>query len=107
MRQLMLAAIAFLIGASSSLAQGHMGTPQEQQACTAILPEAVGRRQRGSAMFAAKSHEAEQGLPECIPEPRKVTGEWRRRLPQRASGITWQTGNIFDLIRPRSVAWSI
>ena len=34
MRQLMLAAITLLIGASSSLAQGHMGTPQEQQACT-------------------------------------------------------------------------
>jgi len=34
MRQLMLAAIALLIGASPSLAQGHMGTPQEQQACT-------------------------------------------------------------------------
>src|SRR3982075_2627556 len=45
---------------------------------TAILPEAVGRRQRGSAMSAAKSHEAEQGLPEGIPEPRNVTGEWRR-----------------------------
>jgi cysteine rich repeat protein len=34
MRQLMLAAIALLIGASLSLAQGHKGTPQEQQACT-------------------------------------------------------------------------
>jgi hypothetical protein len=34
MRQLMLTAIALLIGASSSLAQGHMGTTQEQQACT-------------------------------------------------------------------------
>jgi len=34
MRQLMLAAIALLSGASSSLAQGHIGTPQEQQACT-------------------------------------------------------------------------
>jgi hypothetical protein len=30
----MLAAIAFLIGASSTLGQGHTGTPQEQQACT-------------------------------------------------------------------------
>jgi hypothetical protein len=34
MRRLMLTAIALLTGASSSLAQGHMGTPQEQQACT-------------------------------------------------------------------------
>jgi hypothetical protein len=34
MRQLMLAALALLIGTSSSLAQGHMGTPHEQQACT-------------------------------------------------------------------------
>jgi hypothetical protein len=39
---------------------------------TAILPEAVRRRQRGSAMFAAKPHEAEQELPEGIPEPRNV-----------------------------------
>src|ERR1700733_15220409 len=29
-------------------------------------------------MFAAKSHEAEQELPEGIPEPRNVTREWRR-----------------------------
>jgi hypothetical protein len=34
MRQLILAVIGLLIGTSSSLAQGHMGTPQEQQACT-------------------------------------------------------------------------
>jgi hypothetical protein len=33
MRQLMLAAVALVIGVSSSLAQGHMGTPQEQQGC--------------------------------------------------------------------------
>jgi hypothetical protein len=45
---------------------------------TAILPEAVGRRQRGSAMFAAKPHEAEQGVPEGISEPRNVAREWRR-----------------------------
>jgi hypothetical protein len=34
MRQLILAAIALLIGTSSSLAQGRRGTPREQQACT-------------------------------------------------------------------------
>ena len=34
MRQIVLAAIALLIGASSLSAQGHMGTPQEQQACS-------------------------------------------------------------------------
>src|ERR1700730_16623319 len=39
---------------------------------TAILPEAVGRRQRSSAMSAAKPHEAEQELPEGIREPRNV-----------------------------------
>ncbi|KJC59520.1 hypothetical protein UP10_18720 [Bradyrhizobium sp. LTSPM299] len=33
MRQLMLATATLLIGASSSFAQGHMGTPQEQRAC--------------------------------------------------------------------------
>ncbi len=34
MRLSILAAIALLTGVSSSSAQGHMGTPQEQQACT-------------------------------------------------------------------------
>jgi hypothetical protein len=34
MRQLLLAAIALWIGMSSLAAQGHMGTPQEQRACT-------------------------------------------------------------------------
>ena len=66
MRRLMLTAIALLTGASSSLAQGHMGTPRAtgvHARRTATLPEAVGRRQRGSAMFAAKPHEAEQELP--------------------------------------------
>jgi hypothetical protein len=75
MRQLTLAAIALLTGASSSLAQGHMGTSAGATVHarrTATLPEAVGRRQRGSAMFAAKPHEAEQELPEGIPEPRNV-----------------------------------
>src|SRR6476469_8767050 len=47
---------------------------------TATLPEAVGRRQRGSAMFAAKPHEAEQELPKSIPEPRNVTRECRRQV---------------------------
>ncbi|MBR0692716.1 cysteine rich repeat-containing protein [Bradyrhizobium lablabi] len=32
-QQLTLAAMALLIGTSSSWAQGHMGSPQEQQAC--------------------------------------------------------------------------
>ena len=77
MRQLTLAAIALLTGASSSLAQGHMGTSAGATVHarrTATLPEAVGRRQRGSAVFAAKPHEAEQELPEGIPEPRNVEG---------------------------------
>jgi hypothetical protein len=34
MRRLVLTGFALLTAASSSLAQGHMGTPQEQQACT-------------------------------------------------------------------------
>jgi hypothetical protein len=53
---------------------------------TATLPEAVGRRQRGSAMFAAKPHEAEQELPKSIPEPRNVTRECRRPVRGRK---TW------------------
>jgi hypothetical protein len=48
---------------------------------TAILPEAVGRRQRRSAMSAAKSHEAEQELPEGVREPRNVVGGAGGRYP--------------------------
>jgi hypothetical protein len=33
MRQLLLATVALMIGVPSSLAQGQMGAPQEQQAC--------------------------------------------------------------------------
>jgi hypothetical protein len=47
MRQLIVAAIALLIGASSSLAQEHKGTPAGttgvQARRTAILPTAIGR----------------------------------------------------------------
>jgi hypothetical protein len=34
MRSIVLAAFFLLSGSSISLAQGHLGTPQEQQACT-------------------------------------------------------------------------
>jgi hypothetical protein len=60
---------------------------------TAILPEAVGRRRRGSAMFAAKPHEAEQGLPEGIREPRNVVEEWRRPV-HRNSAEPGLVGNL-------------
>jgi Cysteine rich repeat len=33
MRSIVLATVVLLTGSSLSLAQGHMGTPQEQQAC--------------------------------------------------------------------------
>jgi hypothetical protein len=66
---------------TSSRPYGHpTGATGVHARRTATLPEAVGRRQRGSAMFAAKPHEAEQELPEGIPEPRNVTRvirEWR------------------------------
>jgi hypothetical protein len=58
---------------------------------TATLPEAVGRRQRGSAMFAAKPHEAEQELPKSIPEPRNVTRECRRPVRGRK---TWHARTL-------------
>ena len=76
MRQLMLATIALLIGALPSLAQGHMGTPQEQQACTrgrpAILPQAVGRRQRGPAGNAAAKNRTRlsKSCQQGVSEPR-------------------------------------
>jgi hypothetical protein len=34
MRPIVLAAVFLLSGSSLSFAQGHLGTPQEQQACT-------------------------------------------------------------------------
>jgi hypothetical protein len=53
---------------------------------TAILPEAVERRQCGSTMSAAKSREVEQELPEGIREPRNVeTREWRRLVYELAT----------------------
>ena len=58
---------------------------------TTTLPEAVGRRQRGSAMFAAKPHEAEQELPKSIPEPRNVTRECRRPVRGRR---TWHARTL-------------
>jgi hypothetical protein len=60
---------------------------------TAILPEAIGRRQRGSAMFAAKSREAEQKLPEGIREPRNVEKIRGRRLASPRKLASARPGN--------------
>jgi hypothetical protein len=49
-------------------------------------------------MFAAKSHEAEQELPEGIPEPRNVIREWRRPA---ATG-----DRIRDCPIPHTADWS-
>jgi hypothetical protein len=83
MRQLMLAAIALLTGVLN-IRPGPYGHPAGATGVharrTTTLQEAVGRRQRGSAMFAAKPHEAEPELPEGISEPRNVTKTaWRPR----------------------------
>jgi len=59
MRQLILAAAALLIGASSSLAQGHMGTPQEQQACS-----------RDAQRFCRKQLGDDNAVQQCLQEKR-------------------------------------
>jgi hypothetical protein len=57
MRQLIFAAIALLIGTSSSFAQGHMGTPQEQQACT-----------RDAQRFCRKQMGDDNAVQQCLQE---------------------------------------
>lgn len=59
MRQLMLAAVALLIGTSSSWAQGHMGTPQEQQAC-----------RRDAQRFCRKQLGDDGAVQQCLQEHR-------------------------------------
>jgi hypothetical protein len=59
MRQLILAATVLLIGTSSSLAQGHMGTPQEQQACT-----------RDAQRFCRKQLGDDSAVQQCLQENR-------------------------------------
>jgi hypothetical protein len=64
MRQLILAAITLLIGASSSLAQGHMGTPQEQQACT-----------RDAQRFCRKQLGDDSAVQHCLQQNRMKLGK--------------------------------
>ncbi len=59
MRQIVLAAIALLIGVSSSSAQGHMGTPQEQQACT-----------RDAQRFCRKQMGDDSAVQQCLQQNR-------------------------------------
>ncbi|WP_407164588.1 cysteine rich repeat-containing protein [Bradyrhizobium sp. ORS 111] len=59
MRQLMLAAVALLIGTSSSWAQGHMGSPQEQQAC-----------RRDAQRFCRKDLADDNAVQQCLQQHR-------------------------------------
>jgi Cysteine rich repeat len=59
MRQLILTAIVLLIGTSSSFAQGHMGTPREQQACT-----------RDAQRFCRKQLGDDNAVQHCLQENR-------------------------------------
>ncbi|KWV54319.1 hypothetical protein AS156_00910 [Bradyrhizobium macuxiense] len=59
MRQLLLAAVALLIGTSSCWAQGHMGTPQEQQEC-----------RRDAARFCRKQLGDDSAVQQCLQEHR-------------------------------------
>jgi hypothetical protein len=59
MRQLILAATVLLIGTSSSLAQGHMGTAQEQQACS-----------RDAQRFCRKQLGDDNAVQQCLQENR-------------------------------------
>jgi hypothetical protein len=59
MRQLILAAIALLIVTSSSFAQGHMGTPEEQQACS-----------RDAQRFCRKQMGDDNAVQQCLQQNR-------------------------------------
>lgn len=59
MRQLIFAAIPLLTGTSSSLAQGHMGTPEEQQACS-----------RDAQRFCRKQMGDDNAVQQCLQENR-------------------------------------
>jgi hypothetical protein len=59
MRQLILAATVLMIGTSSSFAQGHMGTPQEQQACA-----------RDAQRFCRKQLGDDSAVQQCLQENR-------------------------------------
>ena len=59
MRQLILAATVLLIGTSSLLAQGHMGTAQEQQACA-----------RDAQRFCRKQLGDDNAVQQCLQENR-------------------------------------
>ena len=69
MRQLMLAAIALLIGVSSSLAQGHMGTPREQQACT-----------RDAQRFCRKQLGDDSAVQQCLQQNRTKLSKSCRKV---------------------------
>jgi hypothetical protein len=69
MRQLMLAAIASLIGVSSSLAQGHMGTPQEQQVCT-----------RDAQRFCRKQLGDDSAVQQCLQQNRTKLSKSCRKV---------------------------
>jgi hypothetical protein len=92
MRQLMIAAIALLIGASSLLAQGHMGTPQEQQACT-----------RDAQHFCRKQLGDDSAVQQCLQQYRTkltVSGEGFA-LDKTASSCERRGGVAFQ----RCCAW--
>jgi hypothetical protein len=71
MRQLMLAAIALLIGTSSSLAQGHMGTRQEQQAC-ARDTQRLCRKQLGN----------DNAVQQCLQQNRTKLSKSRQKVSE-------------------------
>jgi hypothetical protein len=64
MRQLTLTVIALLIGTSSLSAQGHMGSPQEQQACT-----------RDAQRFCRKQLGDDNAVQQCLQQNRTKLGK--------------------------------
>jgi hypothetical protein len=69
MRHLLLAAIALLIGVSSPSAQGHMGTPQEQQAC-----------QRDAQRFCRKQLSDDSAVQQCLQQNRAKLSKSCRKV---------------------------
>jgi hypothetical protein len=71
MRLVVLATVVLLTGTSLSVAQGHLGTPQEQQACT-----------RDAQRFCRKQLGDDQAVQQCLQQQRSRLSKSCQRVFQ-------------------------
>ena len=69
MRLVVFVTIVLLTGTSFSVAQGHLGTPQEQQACT-----------RDAQRFCRKQLSDDQAVQQCLQQHRSRLSKSCRRV---------------------------